>query len=50
MFDLYPSAIDRPLRTPVGETLRVRQRYELVYPITEECIVSNKRDNPGTDR
>src|SRR5262252_6120476 len=41
-FDLYPAAKDRSKGMPAGETLLGRYREELISPLMQGCVVSNK--------
>ena len=47
ILDLDPSAIDRSLRTPKGETLLGRHRNQLVCPLTQGCVISDERKQQG---
>jgi hypothetical protein len=47
MFDLDPAEKDVSQRTPVGETLLGCHRNQLVYPLTEHCVVSDERNRQG---
>src|SRR6516165_6371998 len=50
VFDLDPAAIDRSLRTPVGETLFGCQRKQLAYPLIQHRVVSDKPKQSRADR
>jgi hypothetical protein len=43
IFDHDPTAEHRARRTPVGETVLGRNRYELVCPLIQRCVVSAER-------
>ena len=50
ILDRDPTAIDRSQCTPVGETLLGRHRNQLVCPLIQGCIFSDKRKQPGSAR
>src|SRR6516165_780981 len=49
-FYLDPATKDRSQCAPERETLLVRYRNELVCPLTEDCIISIERQQPGAGR
>ena len=50
IFDSDPAAIDRSLRMPVWETLFGCHRNQLVHPVIQRCVVSDKRQQSHADR
>src|SRR5208282_1393626 len=50
IFDLDPAAIDRALRTPVGEPLFGRHRKQLFYALIQRRVVSDKPKQSHADR
>src|ERR1700726_1622957 len=49
-FYLDPAAKDRSQCAPEREALLVRYCNQLVCPLTEDCVISIEREQPGTGR
>src|SRR5690349_3954697 len=47
VLDLGPAAIDHSVPTPLGEALFGRHRNQLARPLTQGCVVSIERMEPG---
>ena len=50
VINLDPPAIDGALRTPVRKPMLGRHRNQLVYPLTERCVIADERKQPSAHR
>jgi hypothetical protein len=47
ILDRDPASQDGSLGAPVGEILLGRYRDQLVYPLAEDCVISDERKEDG---